>query len=253
MAGGFTRYNNIMRNPVAPLKVPNLKEACVARLEELILSGELQIGERLPSERDFAARIGVSRPILHEALVDLDSKGLVRIVPRRGVFVNDYRRSGSMAILSSLLAYHNGRLDPTFMQSLLDMRQLLEIETARLAALHRTPDQLAEIQSTVERENQAQCGDPQILTDLDFSFHLSIAIASANLVYPLIINSFHGVYTSLTSEFFRKHCGTPVVETVHQFHIHIVAAIGNQDDELTVRLMSEMLQHGEAYLKGKLP
>lgn len=242
-----------MQNSIPPLKIQSLKDACIERLEELILSGELQIGERLPSERDFASRIGVSRPVLHEALVDLDAKGLVRIVPRRGVFVNDYRRSGSMAILSSLLAYHNGRLDPAFMQSLMDMRQLLEIETARLAALNRTTEQLAEFQSIIVQESQAQCGDPQTLTDLDFSFHLSIAIASANLVYPLIINSFHSVYTSLTSKFFRKYCDTPVVEAVHQFHVRIAAAIANRDADAAVQTMTEMLEHGEAYLKGELP
>jgi DNA-binding FadR family transcriptional regulator len=240
-----------MRNQIQPIKIQSLKESCVNRLEELILSGELQIGEQLPSERDFAARIGVSRPVLHEALVDLDSKGLVRIVPRRGVFVNDYRRSGSMAILSSLLTYHNGRLDPAFTQSLIDMRLVVEIETARLAAQNRTKEQLAEFRTLLTVEQKAASGDPHSLTDLDFSFHLSVAIASGNLIYPLIINSFKGVYTSLTGEFFRKYYGTPVVATVHQFHLQIVDAIERKDVESAVSAMSEMLKHGEAYLKGE--
>jgi len=241
-----------VQTSLIPIKVQNLKDACVARLEELILSGELQIGERLPSERDFAARIGVSRPVLHEALVDLDVKGLVRIVPRRGVFVSDYRRSGSMAILSSLLAYHDSKLDPAFTQSLMDMRLLVESETARLAAQNRTDEQMAEFQALLAEEQQAACEAPQPLTDLDFSFHLSIAIASGNLVYPLIINSFKGVYTSLTGEFFRKYCGTPVVKTVQQFHVQFVEALEQKDAEGAVRTMSEMLKHGEAYLKGEL-
>ena len=74
-----------------PLRVQSLKEACILRLESMILSGELKIGARLPSERDLAARLEISRPVLHEALVDLALKGLVRIVPRHGVFINDYR------------------------------------------------------------------------------------------------------------------------------------------------------------------
>lgn len=87
---------------IEPLQVNSLTGACITRLEELVLSGELRAGERLPAERDLAARLGVSRPVLHEALLDLSAKGLVTILPRRGVVVNDYRKSGSTAILSSL-------------------------------------------------------------------------------------------------------------------------------------------------------
>lgn len=72
-----------------PIQVQSLKAACVQRLEELILSGEWQIGMRLPSERDLAAHLNISRPVLHETLVDLAAKGLVTIEPRRGVFIND--------------------------------------------------------------------------------------------------------------------------------------------------------------------
>ncbi len=242
-----------MQKVLEPLKVRSLKEACINRLEELILSGELKIGERLPAERDFAVRIGVSRPVLHEALVDLDAKGLVRIVPRRGVFVNDYRRSGSMAILASLLAYHNGSLDPAFTQSLIEMRQLVETEAARLAALNRSAEQLDEFRTILNKERQAAGSDPQALTDLDFAFHLSVAVASGNLVYPLIINSFKGVYTHLTGAFFQSNYGTPVVETVWRFHSLLIAAFEKKDAEAAVRTMSEMLKHGEIYLRGEQP
>jgi len=239
-----------VQNIIAPIKIQSLRDLCVDRLEELILSGELKIGERLQPERIFAARIGVSRPVLHEALVDLDAKGLVKIIPRRGVYVSDYRRSGSLAILSSLLAYNNGKLDPSFMQSMIDMRLTVETETARLTAINRTSEQMAEFHDLLIQEKQATGDNPQAMTDLDFSFHLSVAIASGNLVYPLIINSFKGVYTSLTREFFSKYCGTLVVETVRQFHVQMVDAFERQDAIGARRIMIEMLKHGEAFLKG---
>jgi DNA-binding FadR family transcriptional regulator len=232
-----------------PLKIQSLKVACVGRLEQLILSGELKIGEQLPSERDFALRLGVSRPVLHAALVDLDSKGLVQIIPRRGVFVSDFRRSGSLAMLGSLLSYHDGNLDPAFTRSLIAMRLLVETETARLAALNRTSQQLEEFYSLLDEEARAACSDPQTLTGLDFSFHLSIAIASGNLVYPLIINSFQGVYTHLTGGFFNRYCGTPVAEAVRQFHVQLVAAIEHRDAGSAVSIMTTMLNHGAAYLE----
>ena len=242
---------SIMQIAFEPIKVQSLKNACVSRLEHLILSGELKIGEQLPSERDFALRIGVSRPVLHAALVDLDSKGLVQIVPRRGVFISDFRRSGSLAILGSLLSYHDGNLDPAFTRSLIVMRLLVETETARLAALNCTEQQLVEFRNLLDEEARTVGGDPQTLTDLDFSFHLSIAIASGNLVYPLIINSFKGVYTYLTGRFFNRFCGTPVADAVRQFHLQIVAAFESQDAQAAVSTMTAMLNHGEMYLQGE--
>jgi len=242
-----------MNTVIEPIQVQSLKEACVARLEQMILSGELKIGERLPSERDFASRLNVSRPVLHQALVDLEAKGLVQIIPRRGVFISDYRRDGSLAMLSSLLSYHNGELAPDFGQSMLDMRMLLETETARLASQNRTDQHLVEFQTILKQELEAADSDPQTLTDLDFAFHLAIAIASGNLVYPLIINSFKGVYTSLTGEFFRKYVGTKVVEEVHQYHRKLVAAFSKQEPDSAVQIMIEMLKHGENYLKGVQP
>ena len=238
-----------MQTAFEPLKILSLKEACVIRLEQLILSGELKIGEQLPSERDLAVRIGVSRPVLHAALVDLDSKGLVQIVPRRGVFVSDFRRSGSLAMLGSLLSYHDGNLDPTFSRSLIAMRQLVETETARLAALNRTGQQMKEFYNLLNEEARAVCANPQTLTRLDFSFHLSIAIASGNLVYPLIINSFQGVYTHLTGVFFTRYCGTAVAEAVRQFHVQLVAALEQREAGSAVSIMTAMLNHGALYLE----
>ncbi len=240
-----------MHSNIEPIKIKSIKDTCIDRLEGLILSGGLSIGERLPSERDFAIQIGVSRPVLHEALVDLDAKGLVRIIPRRGVFVCDYRRSGSLSILSSLLAYHNGTLDHSILQSLIDMRLVVETEAAGLAALNRTPEQLSELHRITRYEQGDVISQPQALTDNDFLFHLSIAIGSGNFVYPLVINSFKGVYTSITGEFFQKYCGTHVVDSVLQYHVKLVDALDCRDQENSKRIMMEMLKHGEKYLKGE--
>ncbi|MDD5712041.1 MAG: GntR family transcriptional regulator, partial [Smithellaceae bacterium] len=127
-----------MKEFLTPLKTESLKEVFISRFEGLILSGKFSIGQKLPSERELALQLGVSRPVVHEGLVDLASKGLVTLKPRAGAVVSDYRREGSITLLNSLLNYHQGRLSPEILKGMVDMRRLLETETARLAAVNRT-------------------------------------------------------------------------------------------------------------------
>jgi GntR family transcriptional repressor for pyruvate dehydrogenase complex len=227
-----------MNIPVPPLQAHSLKENCIHHLENLILSGEWQIGTRLPAERDLAEALGISRPVLHEALVDLAAKGLVTIEPRRGVYVNDFRTSGSCALLSSLLDFHGGQLDPGFTRSMIEMRLLIETETQHLA-------QFGEL---LAREARISRQDVPGLVELDFSFHLQMAVASANLMYPLIINSFKSVYTYLTGIFFQRHSQSVVIEEVFALHQRLVAAIRASDPSTAAQAMLELLRHGEKHL-----
>jgi len=217
----------------------------------MVLSGAWQIGMRLPAERDLAAQLNISRPVLHQALVDLAAKGLVRIEPRRGVFINDYRTSGSCALISSLLSYKDGDLDSAFVQSLMEMRLLIETETAALAAKNRSYAHLCQLHVLLVQEDDSPL-DNSALVEMDFSLHLQVAIASGNLVYPLIINSFKGVYTHLTGQFFEQYINTSVVKAVFDFHHRLVNAIDRQDSASSADIMREMLQHGVYFLK-KIP
>jgi DNA-binding FadR family transcriptional regulator len=233
-----------------PLKVRSLKEECVSRLEKLILSGQLQIGQRLPSERDLAQTLGVSRPVLHEAVVDLASKGLVTISPRRGVFVNDFRVTGSFPLFLSLINYNQGKLDRQFVSSLLEFRRLFEVETARKAAIHISPEHLLQLKRHVELESASVDAPVNVLVDLDFQFHLLVALASQNFIYPLLVNSSRAVYTNLTGEFFRQVAGTPRVMEVFNFHSRIVEALSNHQAEACAAAMMELLDHGEEHMFG---
>ncbi len=235
-----------MLDGLQPIKNESLKEVCIRRFEELILSGALAVGERLPPERDLAKRLGVSRPVVHEALVDIAAKGLVSLTPRIGATVNDFCRQGSIALLTSLLEYHQGKLDPKLLDGMLNMRLLMETENARLAARHRTESQLKEFDALLEQERQANHTELDTITQLDFEFHLLIAIATDNLLYPLLLNSFKPVYTNLTRQFF-KDCS--VVPWVFECHHQLVSAIRLQEEQKAMGIMRRLLKHGEKRLK----
>lgn len=239
-----------MNFEVEAITVFSLKDTVVQTLEGWILSGQLKIGERLPSERILADRMKISRPVLHEALVDLAAKGLVKIEPRRGVYVNDYRTHGSCALLTSLLNFHQDQIDPVFADSLIAMRKLIETETAFLAAQNRKDTHLSALAQILQQEQNGQAIPLHELLELDFHFHLQIALASENSVYPLILNSFKAIYTHLTHQFFSRYWQTDVLQEVFSFHAVLFAAIQEKQSESARSIMTNMLNHGEKYLSG---
>ncbi len=236
-----------MQEPlVEPIRTDSLKEIFVLRFEELILSGKIKIGEKLPPERELALQLGVSRPVVHEGLVELASRGLVSIKPRFGATVNDYRKEGSIALMASLIQYQKGNLEPELLESLLQIRMMLEPPFARLAARNRTSEQILELHGILEKEAAANGRNPQALTDLDFEFHLLIALASGNRVYPLLLNSFRSVYTNLSGQFFRN---TKVTDAVHGYHKKMVNAVESGNETRAASVMKAILNHGEKHLR----
>jgi GntR family transcriptional repressor for pyruvate dehydrogenase complex len=231
---------------IEPLKTDSLKDVFVIRFEELILSGKVKIGQKLPSERELAFQLGVSRPVVHEGLVELASRGLVSLKPRVGAVVNDYRKEGSITMLSSLIQYQKGKLEPVLLDSLLQMRLLMESQFARIAAINRTEDQISEFLEIVKKEESADYKNIQNITDLDFEFHLLIAVASGNAVFPLLLNSFRHVYTNLSNQFFKD---SQVISAVHKYHRDLVRALEAQDAKKAVSIMKTLLNHGEKYLR----
>ena len=234
-----------MKGMLTPLKAESLKDVFISRFEDLILTGRIAIGQKLPPERELALQLGVSRPVVHEGLLDLAAKGLVTIKPRAGTVVNDYRTHGSLAILESLVRYRQGNLEPALLQSLIDTRALVEIETARLASLNRRTGHLDRFHEILELEKSMAPAHLEEITKLDFEFHHLVALASGNLVYPLLVNSFRQVYTAFTAIFFSDPAVLPVT---FAFHERLVEAIAAKEPEVAQKIMSEVLAHGGAHL-----
>ena len=235
-----------MQELLTPIRAESLTDVFIRRFEDLILSGKFPIGQKLPSERELALQLGVSRPVVHEGLVDLAAKGLVSMIPRVGTMVNDYRREGSLSILTSLVNYHQGNLEPGLLISLLEMRRLFEVETARLAALNRNQEQLDFLYTLLQKENTLNYQEVEAISELDFDFHHLIALASGNHIYPLLLNSFKHCYANLAGQFFSDPTVVPVV---FDFHTKMVKAIKDKNEKSATRIMRRMLDHGAENLK----
>ena len=231
-----------------PLRATSLKDEFITRFEELILSGQVSIGSRLPSERALALQLGVSRPVVHEGLAELAARGLVTQTPRVGTVVNDYRREGSLALLTSLFG-HPGAFDPALLDDLLALRQLVEVEGARVAAFHRGDGDLAELAELLAREEQADRTDPAALVALDFAFHHRVALASGNALYPMLLKSCEPAHANLALRFFARPAVLPVVLAGHRA---ILAAIAARHADAAGAAMQELLDHGRRILADAL-
>lgn len=163
-----------MRASELPARQPDrqrLSDTIYTHLLGEILEGRFQVGERLPPETHLAQQFGVSRPVLREALRRLQSDGVV--VSRQGSG-NYVQRSPSKRVtaLTSDVTLHD------VLESL-ELRQSIEVLSARLAARHRKPEQMREIERVVMlmRTRMSEGRPPQ---DTDYDFHLAIAAASGN-------------------------------------------------------------------------
>jgi DNA-binding FadR family transcriptional regulator len=226
-----------MKQLLKPIRVATPKEGVVRQIEALILSGRVKPGERLPPERELAERFAVSRPVVHEGILELSQKGLVDIRPRHGVYVNDYRLSGSAELLYSLWHHRGEEIEPTLIESMGEFRVIVEQEAAaRLAAAEeeRLRPACRELEQLAEEAESLPSGDAAALAEVDFRFHFTIALHSGNIVYPMLMNSFREVYRSLLERFFRK---PGVVQKAARLRRELIRELRRHDPEAARTVM----------------
>ena len=148
--------------------------AVVAHVRQLIDSGSLGPGARLPPERDLAREVGVSRPTVRAGLRTLAALGVVRSRRGSGTYIPDGPPTLGADALSFLAALHKFTVDDVY-----EARRILEVGAAGLAAERATPDQLATLADEVAGLF-ASLSERQVFLIHDINFHRSIAAASGN-------------------------------------------------------------------------
>lgn len=196
-----------MKTKLKPIRVTTLKEDFVKQFENLILSGNINVGERLPSERELAEQMEVSRPVVHDGLLELSQKGLITIRPRHGSIVNDYRKSGSVELLNSLLHFSQGKLGPEILKGIEELRLVVEKEGLEfLLEQDKTYIQtcIKELTTSVNRSESLSVSGKSLLAEEDFNFHHCLLLFSGNIIYPLLLNSFKEAFINILSEYFSN-------------------------------------------------
>lgn len=165
-------------------------------LLQAILDGSYPPGSLLPAERELAARLGVTRPTLREALQRLARDGWLSIRQGKPTQVNDVWREGGLSILSAL-AQHAQHLPPNFVISLLEVRLALAPAYTGAAAA-QAPDAVLGLLAGRPAPEEP----PARYAAFDWQLHRGLALASANPLYPLILNGFASFYEQMALRYF---------------------------------------------------
>ena len=218
--------NQNLFSAIAPPRKRRLSDSITEHIEQLILAGELRPGDALPSERDLAKKLGVSRPSLREALLLLESRALVQARRSGGFAVTDVTGPTMTDPLVHLLQKH-----PSAIDDVLELRHGLECVAAYFAAIRATDadaKRLKEFLTTMRRRRGER--DPMEDADLDVDFHMAIAEASHNVA---LVHVMRGIFNLMRSNMMRSrevlYRQPENVSLLDQQHAEIVKAIVDRD------------------------
>jgi GntR family transcriptional repressor for pyruvate dehydrogenase complex len=201
-------------------------------IKSLILAGDLQPGDALPSERDLAAMLGISRPSLREAIRVLSAMNVLE--PRHGG--GTYVTSLDPRLLAQPVSFLL-QIDPTAFRHLLEVRQVLEVGAARLAAPRISDEALASLQELAD-EAAAALPDADRYLQLDYEIHTAIIEATGNPIYISLYESI----AELSLESRKRTARTASVrQRAHDDHVAIITALRTRDPDRVAQAMSAHL------------
>lgn len=151
-----------------------LPEVVAEQMQEFILEGNLQPGDKMPTEPELAEKYDVSRQVVREAARLLDQRGLVEIRAGRGMTVSKLGTEGVADIYRLLL-----RFQPENFSELMEIRKILEPGIARLAAQRRTATDIEEMKAILE-EAAVSLNDFDKCLALDLAFHHKVSECTKN-------------------------------------------------------------------------
>lgn len=174
---------------------PTIKELFIERIEGMILSGTLKPGDRLPSERDLAERMKISKTIVHIGLEDLARMGFLEVTPRRGTVVADFAETGNLETLNAILRYNGGKLDRQMVVSIIELRSAVEGGALVRLGRNHTQEGLDELKRLLNEYTEIAKSNPDLKTIADAlaKFHYRICTLSGNQLFLLIMNAFRSV------------------------------------------------------------
>jgi DNA-binding FadR family transcriptional regulator len=192
-----------------------LSKQVIDEIIELLMSGRLKPGDRIPSEMELMEICKVSRPVIREALTSLEVLGIVNRKTRNGTFFSD--KIGSKPF-SMMLALSAGDVP-----SIIETRVALELGLVTLAAEKITDEDLAKLRNTIEEMRELPTEDS---SEIDKEFHKIIALSANNPLFEGIIEPLQNLHQKVLEQIPLEDRN---LEKTIQYHIDIYHALEKRD------------------------
>lgn len=209
------------------------------KIQQMVMDGELMPGDRLPSERQLAEQLNVSRNMIREAAALLEERGIVSVQTGSGIYITE----ASIDTVARTFSLYAQRKQVTVAQ-MFEVRWMLELENARLAATNALPKQIEQLAATLKEMEETK-SNLEKFTKTDIRFHQQLAYASQNPLFPVLLDTI----TDLLHE--QALLATAVdgaLENALQHHRNILAAVQNKDAQTAREAMKTHLEDGWGFL-----
>lgn len=185
--------------PNKPLAIKRIKRAAslsaqvTTQLEKFIVEQRLGEGARLPTERELAEKFEVSRTVVREAVRSLVANGMLVVNPGSGTLIKRPSAANMTQTMAHFLRLGVGGIDH---DQITEVRRVLEVEIAGLAAERRTAANLEKLRQILA-DFERSTGDKAGFSAWDVRFHLEVATATQNELLPLLLDSISGIMTKV--------------------------------------------------------
>ena len=201
------------------LTAPSLRDLFVKTIQDAIISGELKIGEVLPTEREFAEQMNVSRSVVNSGLNELKNRGFIEIKPRKGAVVADYIYTGNINTLTALMEYRGIAFTKESIRSILEIRKFAELMVVDRICERVTEDDLDVLGKLLGE--MAAAKTPKEAALIAFEFWHELAYRSGDIIVPLGIQSFKAPVITLWERYCTKYGIHEMVENNRQLYDYI--------------------------------
>ena len=227
-----------------PIRSSKVYEQITEQIEQLILSGKLRSGDRLPTERELAEQFQASRTAVREAMKTLAQKGLVDMRPGRGTVVIDGTSRAMRHSLGLMIRVRQAGSE----SNLVEVREILEPEIAALAAARATEEHFDALREAVQIMD-ASLDDADTYIAADNDFHRALAKATQNDLILTFVDSIVDLLSEQRKHIFSVSGGSSRGQMHHKT---LLAAIQSHDPDAARVAMRAHLQQVRADVETAL-
>ncbi|MEU0569501.1 FCD domain-containing protein [Nonomuraea sp. NPDC005983] len=209
-------------------------EIAAERILEYIVREELRPGARLPTEKDLADAIQMSRTVVREAVKILSALKRLSVQKGRGIYVAEPEGALWRESFAQFLPADLGQVDQMF-----EFRRHVEAATSRLAAQRAVPAQVKALREAAQLSADAAArNDIEGFTQADELFHGQVGVAASNMFLSATVDSVQRLQRQVSVIGLAGVAGGSLVVAAEQ-HLAIAQAIASGDEEQAVAFMTE--------------